>query len=198
MQNPKQDTTNANGGSWNDELDAYAQLLSKSADVDFATNFGHGNYREREFYQQVQNHAQTAKVAPLQEQVFKVAIHETIVDLGTDGITYYDEDENTIIEETGLDDDADRDEIVEEGRRIWEKLNRTNRAISEKQVEVLVKKSGHDPTWQPFWNRQLAFFHEASRSLDGELLRDFLTGVKELRGNTDSETADQLLGGRSR
>jgi len=198
MQTPKQETANANDGSWNDELDAYAQLLSKSADVDFETNFGHGNYREREFYQQVQNHAQTAKVAPLQERVFKVAIHETIIELGREGITYYDDEQNKLIEESGLDEDAARDEVIEEGQQIWEKLNRTNRAISEKQVEVLGKKSGHDPGWQPFWNRQLAFFHEASRSFGGELLRDFLTGVKELRGETDNETANQLLGGRSR
>jgi len=195
-----------NGGtipdSWNDALDAQQEVVTGSPDLGLATNFGHGNYDKAEFYQQIRNFRKAAVAVELFERiVLERAIYETKVRLALDGIAFYDDDGNEVVQHDPIDPDPKHrtKRIREEGDKIWRKLDDTDRVLSQKQVAAIMQKSGHDPAnWKNFYAQILVFFHESSRSIDAELLRDFLTGIKELRGVNDSEAATTLLGGRKR
>jgi hypothetical protein len=196
-------TNNGNGngnGQWNDELDAYAQVLANSPDLDLDTNFGLGNYNQRIFYEQIANYRKAAKANALfQRVILQRAIHETKLALAEEGITFYDEDGMEPRSFDGVDDDnveSRRSELRERGQGIWQKLGDANRVLSDKQVNAVVRKTGHDLDWQSFYAKVLVFYHESSRSVDAELVRDFLTGIKHLRNDADAETARSLLGGK--
>jgi hypothetical protein len=196
-------TNNGNGnGQWNDELDAYAQVLANSPDLDLDTNFGLGNYNQRIFYEQIANYRKAAKANALfQRVILQRAIHETKLALAEEGITFYDEDGMEPTSFDGVDEDDDdvesrRSELRERGQDIWQKLGDANRVLSDKQVNAVVRKTGHDLDWQSFYAKVLVFYHESSRSVDAELVRDFLTGIKHLRNDADAETARSLLGGK--
>jgi hypothetical protein len=197
-QQTRQSTGGNGNGEWHDELDAYAQVLSSSPDLDLETNFGHGNYDERIFYDQIKNFRNAAKAMELFQRILlERAIYETKVAIAMDGITFYDEDGDEVVQETPVDPDSEhrRKEIREQGEQVWQRLGDTNRVLSDKQVKAIVRKTGHDLDWQSFFAKVLVFYHESSRSLDAELIRDFLTGIKELRGTADSKAAKGLLGG---
>lgn len=195
------DTQNGNGnggGQWNDELDAYAQLLGQSPDLDMGTNFGQGNYNERVFYQQISNYRRAAKAMELFQRILlERAIYETKVKLAQDGITFYDDDQMETFQEDGIEPDAEHRarDLRKKGEKIWQKMNESDRVLSDRQVKAIVQKTGHDLDWQNFYAKVLVFYHESSRSLNAELIRDFLTGIQELRGDTDSDAVKGLLGG---
>jgi len=194
-----------NGGTaptnWNDTLDAQQEVVTGSPDLDLVTNFGHGNYDKAEFYQQIRNFRKAAVAVELFDRIIlRRAIYETKVKLALEGITFWDDDGNQVHQYSPIDPDPlhRTKEIREQGEEIWRKLNDSDRVLSQKQVAAIMQKSGHDLDWKNFYAQVLVFFHEASRSIDAELLRDFLTGIKELRGVGDAETATTLLGGRKR
>lgn len=199
MQTKNTDTNqNGNGQRWNDELDAYAQLLNASEDLDLATNFGHGNYNEDIFYQQISNYRRAAKAMELFGRIIlERAIYETKVKLARDGITFYDDDEMQMAEydPADVDEEHRRRDLRKRGEEIWQKMGDANRTLSDKQVNAVVRKTGHDLDWQSFYAKVLVFYHESSRSVNAELIRDFLTGIKHLRNDGDSEVAEALLGG---
>ncbi|MFB6200394.1 MAG: hypothetical protein ABEI98_00080 [Halorhabdus sp.] len=193
---------NGNGkGQWNDELDAYEQLLAASPDLDLDTNFGLGNYNERIFYEQIANYRKAAKANELfQRIILQRAIHETKLKLAEDGIHFYDEGNMEPQSWAGVDEEepeSRRRLLRERGDEIWQALGDANRALSDKQVNAVVRKTGHDLDWQSFYAKVLAFYHESSRSVDAELIRDFLTGIQHLRSDADPDTAKSLLGGKS-
>lgn len=187
------------GEAWQDELDAYAQVLTRSPDQKLKTNFGHGNYDKREFYQQIRNFRKASRaMESFGRIILERAIYETKVNLALEGITFYDEDGQQVRQFEPLDPDPEHrtKEVREEGETIWRKLDESDRVLSQKQVAAIMQKSGHDLDWQSFYAQVLVFFHESTRSINAELLRDFLTGIKELRGTADSEAASALLGGK--
>lgn len=198
------DTQNGNGnggGQWNDELDAYAQLLGSSPDLDMGTNFGHGNYNQRIFYDQISNYRKAAKAMELFQRILlERAVYETKIKLAQDGITFYDDDNQEVFQANGIDPDREHrsKDLREEGQRIWQRMNESDRVLSDRQVKAIVQKTGHDLDWQSFYSKVLVFYHETSRSLDAELIRDFLTGIQELRGETDADAVKGILGGGQR
>lgn len=195
-------TGNGNGG-WHDELDAYEQVLGQSGDLDLSTNFGLGNYDTRIFYEQISNYRKAAKANELfQRLIVQRAIYETKIKLAEDGIKFYDEGDMEPKSWDGIRDGSDtntrRQDLRDRGTEIWQELGDANRALSTKQVNAVVRKTGHDLDWQSFYAKVLAFYHEGSRSVHAELIRDFLTGIKHLRNDADAETAQTLLtGGRN-
>ncbi|MCG1002867.1 MULTISPECIES: hypothetical protein [Halobacterium] len=205
---PRNSTTGGNGNSngngeeqWNDELDAYAQVIGSSPDLDMGTNFGQGNYNERIFYDQIKNYRRAAKAMELFQRILlERAIYETKIKLAQDGITFYDDDQDEVFQASGIDpDDEHRSkELRTEGENIWQKMNESDRVLSDRQVKAIVQKTGHDLDWQSFYAKVLVFYHETSRSLNAELIRDFLTGIKELRGDAESEVVESMLGGARR
>lgn len=202
MNQPKQQSGNGNGnGGWRDEMDAYEQLLSRSQDLDLDTNFGLGNYDERVFYEQISNYRKAAKANELfQRIILQRAIYETKIRLAEDGITFYDDDnmESKSFDAVDVEDvESPRRELRDRGQEIWQRLGDANRTLSDKQVNAVVRKTGHDLDWQSFYAKVLTFYHEGSRSVNAELIRDFLTGIKHLRNDADAETAKSLLGGKS-
>lgn len=192
------DNPNPNSDHWNDELDAYAQVLGKSPDLNLETNFGQGNYDKREFYQQIRNFQRAAKAMESFSRILlERAIYETKIKLAMDGISY--ESDDFQIEKDPVDPEPlhRRKKLLKAGEKRWEELNESDRALSTKQVVAITKKTGHDLDWQSFYAQTMTFFHEATRSINAELVRDFLTGIKELRGSADESTANALLGGKS-
>lgn len=187
--------------NWQDPLDAQKAVVTGSPDLDLTTNFGHGNYDKSEFYQQIRNFRKAAVAVELFDRIIlRRAIYETKVKLALEGITFWDDDGNEVVQHDPFDPDPEHrtKEIREQGEKIWRKLDDTDRVLSQKQVAAIMQKSGHDLDWKNFYAQVLVFFHESSRSIDAELLRDFLTGIKELRGVGDGEAATTLLGGKKR
>lgn len=193
---PNGETVPAN---WNDALDAQQEVVTGSPDLDLTTNFGHGNYDKSEFYQQIRNFRRAAVAVELFERIILTrAIEETKVKLALEGISFWDDDGNRVKQFDPIDPDPlhRTKEIRSQGDKIWRQLNDSDRVLSQKQVAAIMQKSGHNPAkWMNFYAQVLVFFHESSRSIDAELLRDFLTGIKELRGLSDNEAATGLLGG---
>jgi len=187
---------------WDDELDAYQQLLRGSPDLDLDTNFGHGNYDQRIFYDQISNYRKAARAMSLfQRTLLERAIYETKIHLARDGITFYDDTENEVYNQGGIDlEDTNRPrtKTKEKGEEIWERLGDSDKVLSDKQVAAIVRKTNHDIDWDSFLSKVLVFYHESSRSVDAELVRDFLTGVKHLRSDGNGDAAGALLGGDSR
>lgn len=168
------------------------------------SNLGLGNYTEDYLWQQVASYRKGlfAYIA-FGNVLTERAIYQTKMELGRDGYTHFNEAHNEVDHWDGITakDVGDRQSTwnaeFERGQEIWETLGEAPSPVTEKQVAAVVKKTGVEPgKWLPLYWQMVSGRHDVSRSLNAELLRDLLTGVRHLRDESDStEAAKTLLGG---
>lgn len=195
-QNSKQDPR--------DELEQVTRILESSDanEVLERVNAGLGNYDDSMLWQQEDSYrkgliAHTGFSSLLTQR----AIDQTKRELARNGIAFYDEQQNKAKEYDPMEDD---DEFVEGekqsswnaereyGEKIWKRLGRADKAITEKQVAAVIKTTGLEPgQWIPmFWDMFIGK-HEMSRSLDAELIRLFLGEMYTVRDNAEEEATTQ-------
>ncbi len=188
-----------------DELGLQQQILSSSEQNPLLenTNLGLGNYDEDYKWQQVRSYRKGlfAWIA-FGNVLSKRQIYETQVRLGEEGYhATYDEDaaevrtwkpweelESSRFEEEGR---STWNAKLERGRNIWQRLGEPHKVLTAEQVAAVQQKTGIVDDWLPMFWELVAGRHEVSRSEGAELLRDALTGIKEIREN--SETEESIL-----
>lgn len=205
MQQPKQNGAEAQAtDDMRDELDMYGQILSQSGNNPLLrdTNLGVGNYDDQYLWQQIRSYrkgmyAYIAFGRILSER----AIEETKVKLGREGFRHYNETVDEVEKwDPVSDDDVDDRESIwtterERGKEIWQRIGDSRVPLTEKQAAAIMEKANIDDDWLPIYWEMVSGRHEASRSRDAELLRDLLTGIKHLRGDSGDDAASELLRG---
>jgi len=175
-----------------DELGLQEQILKSGGSNPLldSTNLGLGKYDDDYKWQQVRSYRKGlyAWVA-FGQALEKRKLYETKIKLGRDGYNpYYDEGDvrvwNALDEDDVGDDESSWNAALERGREIWQRLGDPQEIITAEQVAAVASKTSIDDEWQPLFWELVAGRHEVSRSEDAELLRDSLTGIKELRDNS--------------
>lgn len=187
-----------------DELDMYSQILHQSGNNPLLknTNLGVGNYDDQYLWQQIRSYRKGMYAYIAFGRILSQrAIHETKVKLGREGFRHYNEKTGEPQVWEGIDeDDVDEKKSSwtverERGEEIWRSIGDARKPMTEKQAAAIMEKANIDDEWLPIYWEMVSGRHEASRSRDAELLRDMLTGIKHLRGDSDDEAAAGLLGG---
>jgi len=187
-----------------DELGLQEQILKSSGGNPLleGTNLGLGNYDTDYKWQQVRSYRKGlyAWIA-FGNTLTKRQIYETKIKLGRNGFNaIYDDRDREVktfppLEEAGDDpEDEERsswNRALDRGRKIWRRLGDPHQIFTEDQISAISQKTGIDSEWQPLFWELVAGRHEVSRSEEAELLRDALTGIKELR--TQDDSSDSLL-----
>jgi len=184
-----------------DQLDLQNKVIESSGGNPLLelTNLGVGNYSEDYLWQQVRSYRKGlyAYIA-FDRALTDLAIHETKVKLAREGFRHYNETRDSVEMWEAIDEDAadvSRHDVLERGEEVWEDLGEARKGISKKQAAALLDKSGLGSEWLPVYWQMVAGRHEVSRSLDAELLRDMMTGIKHLRNDSDDDSAAKILGG---
>lgn len=183
-----------------DDLDIQARILSSSSGNPLLeeTNLGLGNYDEDYKWQQIRSlrkglYAWIAFGSALTRR----QIYETKWRLGEEGYNPNysgmtdDVEHHKPFDADGFDsseeDQSRWNAIQERGEEIWQKLGEPGMVLSEEQAAAVHKKTGVGEDWMPIFWQLVSSRHEVSRSDGAELLRDALTGVKELREGDEPE-----------
>lgn len=204
----------SNGDSDNqgprDELEQVTRILESSNANELLerVNAGLGNYDDSMLFGQEESYRKGLIAhTGFSSLLTKRAIEQTKRTLARDGIAFYDEEGKEPKQYDPMEDaefvegekqsswNAER----EYGEKIWRKLGRADKAITEKQLAAIVKTTGLEPgQWIPlFWDMFIGK-HEMSRSLDAELIRLYLGEMYTVRDNADDEhTTQSLLRSRS-
>lgn len=192
-----------------DDLDLQHDLARQSLGNPLLrnTNMGTGHYTTDTLWQQIRSYrkglfAYIAFGGVLEQR----ALYEAKLKLGRDGYTHYNESENDVRHYDPVDeDDIGKRESswtaeLRRGEEIWENLGEAPRPITEKQIASVIKKTGVEPgSFLPVYWQMVSGRHDASKSLEAELLRDFLTDKKFLADDGgDSDTNRLLQGVRDR
>jgi len=187
-----------------DELGLQEQILKSSGGNPLLdeTNLGLGNYDSDYKWQQVRSYRKGLYAwTAFGNTLTKRQIYETKLKLGREGYNaIYDDRDREVLTFPSLEDvDAsDEDEersswnrALDRGRKIWRRLGDPDRLFTKDQISAMAQKTGVDDEWKPLFWELVAGRHEVSRSEEAELLRDALTGIKELR--TQDDSSDSLL-----
>jgi hypothetical protein len=185
-----------------DELGLQEEILSSSESNPLLkdTNLGLGKYDDDYRWQQVRSYRKGlyAWIA-FGNVLTKREFYETKVKLGAEGWhSVYDDDEMTVRTWESWDEaEGKHAEVGDEestwtaklrrGRHIWKLLGDPERVITRDQIAAVQQKTGIVDDWKPLFWELVAGRHEVSRSVDAELLRDALTGIKEIRENAETE-----------
>lgn len=205
---PRQNGSNGsttNDDAPRDELDMYQQILrpSQQNSILKTTNLGHGKYDDDYLWQQIRSYRKGlfAYIA-FGDILSQRAVHETKVLLAREGFDFYDESRGEPksfdpLREEDIDErESSWNAELRYGEEIWQRMGDWDQPLSKEQVAAVIDKTGVDTEWLPIYWQMVAGRHEASRSLDAELLRDMLTGIKHYR--QDESAADglaQIMGG---
>ena len=190
-----------------DELDLRSQIVEQSDGNPLLqqSNLGLGNYTETYLWQQVRSYRKGlyAYIA-FGNVLTKRAIYETKMELGRDGYVHFDENQKEVAQWDPLSEDDVRDDESSwtaerrRGKRIWDSLGEAPQPVTQKQVAAVIKKTGVEPgKWLPIYWQMVSGRHDVSRSLNAELIRDFLSDIKHLRDDAEGETTRSLLGGKT-
>ena len=180
-----------------DELGLQEEILSSSESNPLLneTNLGLGKYDDDYKWQQVRSYRKGlyAWIA-FGRTLEKRQLYETKIKLGEEGYNPTFDSRNVEVETwppfdpESVDDDRSLwNAKLERGRRIWRRLGDPERIITEEQASAIARKTNIVEDWKPLFWELVAGRHEVSRSEDAELLRDSLTGIKELRQNDGEE-----------
>lgn len=180
-----------------DELGLQEEILSSSESNPLLdeTNLGLGKYDDDYKWQQVRSYRKGlyAWIA-FGRTLEKRQLYETKIRLGEEGYNPTFDSWNVEVETwppfdpERVDDDRSLwNAKLERGRRIWRRLGDPERIITEEQASAIARKTNIVEEWKPLFWELVAGRHEVSRSEDAELLRDSLTGIKELRQNDGEE-----------
>lgn len=186
-----------------DNLDLQDKLVRSSRGNPLLenTNLGTGHYTDDTLWQQVRSYrkglfAYTAFGNLLTDR----AIEETKMRLGREGYRHYNEtrDEVELWEAVEEEDIGEKESSwtveYERGEEIWQALDDERMPISEKQIYAVIKKTGVEPGhFLPVFWEMASGRHDASKSLDAELLRDIFSDVKHLRDDAESDESKGLL-----
>lgn len=187
-----------------DELDLQHDLARQSSGNPLLshTNLGTGHYTDDTLWQQIRSYRKGlfAYIA-FGGMLTRRALYETKLKLGREGYRHYNEARQEVesydpIEESDIDErESSWSAELERGEEIWTRLGEAPRPITEKQIAAVIKKTGVEPgRFLPVYWQMVSGRHDASKSLDAELLRDFLTDKKFFEGDTDSEESRRILG----
>lgn len=183
-----------------DELDIQGEVLSSSESNPLLrnTNLGLGKYDDDYKWQQIRSYRKGLYAWVAFGRVLSDRqIYETKQKLGEEGFNpHYDEDESEVKvfppfdEANGYWDEDEESRwtaVRRRGEEIWRSLGESDEILSQKQVVAINKKTGISDEWMPIFWELVSGRHEVSRSDEGELLRDLLTSVKDLRQAMDDD-----------
>jgi hypothetical protein len=181
-----------------DELGLQEEILSASQSNPLLneTNLGLGKYDDDYKWQQVRSYRKGLYAWIAFGRVLEQRqLYETKLKLGRDGYNpVYDESDGTVrtwapLGESDYDGatQSSWSAALERGREIWQRLGSPDEVITAEQVAAVAAKTSITEDWKPLFWELVAGRHEVSRSEDAELLRDALTGIKELRNTEESE-----------
>jgi len=188
-----------------DELGLQEEVLSSSESNPLLseTNLGLGKYDNDYKWQQVRSYRKGlfAWVA-FGNVLSKRQMYETKYKLGEEGYNAtYDESSRDVPvwlswEQTAKEDFDNESRSswsgkLKRGRYIFKRLGEPGKVLNRDQIAAIQEKTGLVDDWLPMFWELVAGRHEVSRSEDAELLRDSLTGIKELRQNAEEE--DSIL-----
>jgi len=192
-----------------DELEVYGQILASGQSNPLLrdADLGQGNYDDDYLWQQIRSYRKGlfAWIA-FGNVLTERKIYETKMQLGEEGYNaFYDEVDADVQVWPPLDEsesyprevfpDAEGyfetqsrwNAIKDRGEELWQRLGEPDVHLSDKQLAAVVSKTGLSQEWMPIFWELVSGRHEASRSKNAELLRDALTGVKEMREQTESD-----------
>lgn len=184
-----------------DELGLQAEILSSSSQNPLLenTNLGLGKYTEDYKWQQIRSYRKGlfAWIA-FGNALSKRQTYETKLKLGEEGYhATYDEGSHEVrtwapwdkLDESRFSDETSSswNSKLERGREIWQRLGEPHSVLTREQVAAVQQKTGITDDWLPMFWELVSGRHEVSRSEDAELLRDALTGIKEIRQDADEE-----------
>jgi hypothetical protein len=182
-----------------DELGLQEQILSSDGSNPLLkeTNLGLGKYDEDYKWQQVRSYRKGLYAWVAFGRVLEQRkIYETKLKLGLKGYNpTYDVRSSEVevwkpLDQTDKWDDDEQSRwnaALERGRHIWRRLGDPEEIITEQQVAAVGEKTALVDEWKPLFWELVAGRHEVSRSDDAELLRDALTGIKEIRNQQEEE-----------
>jgi hypothetical protein len=198
-----------------DELDALDDIIQSSDSNPLLTdtNLGQGNYTTDYLWQQIRSYRKGLWAwNTFRELLTDRRRHETIMALGEEGLTHYNERRDEPVQIPAFDPadpdgrylpDPDRPLetysswtlIRKRGEYIWrEELGDPRAPLSEKQAAAMLRKSGDTGDWKPIYWQMIEGRHEASRSLDSTLIKYILGSVQERREQVSaSEDGGGLL-----
>lgn len=190
-----------NGGA-KTQLEVIQEAIGSTDEEPFLsrTNFGLGNYTEREMWHQTEaHHRGMYATAAFKRRLEDRAMRETVLKLGEHGWTYTVQTENgpkdqhvkgwnDLPEEkrNSVDEPHRRSYIKTQGRKIWDALPEREQ---RKAVESFTGVSGE---WTAPHYRQMVMRHEASRSRGARLLDNLFDRVREVKG-TAREAAEEMM-----
>jgi len=191
----------SNGGP-NSQLDIYQEVIDSTDEEPFLsrTNFGLGNYTEREMWMQTEaHHRGMYATAAFKQRLEQRARRETIRKLGERGWTYTVQTDNgkqdqhirgwndlPEEERNSPDEPHRRTFIKHQGRQIWDRLP------EREKRKALEAYAGLDGEWTAPHYRQMVMRHEASRSRGARLLDNLFDRVREVKGSA-REAAQEML-----
>lgn len=189
-----------------DNLDQVVRVLDSSDANELLelVNAGLGHYDEEMLFGQQESYRKGLIAhTGFSSLLTKRAIEQTKRVLALEGIAFYDEQGNEVKNYDPIDKSKEFTEGEKQsswnaqreyGEKIWRKLGRADKPITEKQLAAVIKATGLEPgQWIPLFWDMFVGKHEMSRSLDAELIRLYLGEMYTVRDNAENENTTQSL-----